>query len=467
MSSRRFGSVHGLPIARSLGSTSQGDAAADWGDGAATPSWAAAPVRTTWCRARAFGAVWFLRRQRQRLRRGVEPRYQAIRWRDNAMSFRSLATLPLVLVSLVAACGPSSEIANDEATGHTESALSQQSIAVPSYFTDWTALLQKSPPAKLAIVNNDSGPYNGWYDYSSNISAAQSKGVRVVGYVDTAYMAKLEAGVQRLVLHVLLTSREHGARAFRCMGSFEPWLTRAELLPQQQPRRPNRHVRRLGGHLLERVFEHQSRLGDRGQFRQDLAHRLRHLEYAARAGARCESQPPSGVRVCHRSAVQPESVCEHRRLLGRGSGQRERLASLGDSQLLRPERCDNRVLRSELHPGVSAQTRVHRYRSRSEHGLQGRWDRRQLHDRERQPLQHGNGNQLGTHAARQFESYRCCGRYGGRHRLAHQSLVHRRNGEPQQRHDRVSRRGHRLHGCLRARDYSHLYALSSVMRLPS
>ena len=112
------------------------------------------------------------------------------------MSFRSLATLPLVLVSLVAACGPSSELANDEATGHTESALSQQSIAVPSYFTDWTALLQKSPPAKLAIVNNDSGPYNGWYDYSSNISAAQSKGVRVVGYVDTAYMAKLEADVQ-------------------------------------------------------------------------------------------------------------------------------------------------------------------------------------------------------------------------------------------------------------------------------
>ena len=112
------------------------------------------------------------------------------------MKFRSLATLPLVLVSCVAACGPSSDAANGEATSHTAAALSQQSIAVPSYFTDWTALLQKSPPAKLAIVNNNSGPYGGWFNYSSNISSAQNKGVRVVGYVDTAYAAKSEGDVQ-------------------------------------------------------------------------------------------------------------------------------------------------------------------------------------------------------------------------------------------------------------------------------
>jgi hypothetical protein len=82
------------------------------------------------------------------------------------------------LVSLACGNGSRDEVSQSVA------ALSQQSIAVPSYFRDWTAMLDKAPPVRLAVINPNSGPGTG---YSSQVTAAQAKGVRVIGYVDTNY----------------------------------------------------------------------------------------------------------------------------------------------------------------------------------------------------------------------------------------------------------------------------------------
>jgi len=80
-----------------------------------------------------------------------------------------------------------------------------QRIAVPSYFypgTFWTQLGDGAPTVGLAVVNPNSGPGTAPDpNYVSQASATRARGIRVVGYVDTAYglrtLSAVEADVDR------------------------------------------------------------------------------------------------------------------------------------------------------------------------------------------------------------------------------------------------------------------------------
>lgn len=67
-----------------------------------------------------------------------------------------------------------------------------QSVAVPAYFdppsAGWSALEQDDPPARLIVMNPESGPGSAPRpSYVAAVRAAQGDGVTVVGYVDTSF----------------------------------------------------------------------------------------------------------------------------------------------------------------------------------------------------------------------------------------------------------------------------------------
>jgi hypothetical protein len=87
------------------------------------------------------------------------------------------------------ACGgetPRSELSK------TSLSLTQQSIAVPSYFHGWSAMLAEVPPTRLVVVNPNSGPGTG---YESEFAAAKAADVKVIGYVDTNYAGRSQGTV--------------------------------------------------------------------------------------------------------------------------------------------------------------------------------------------------------------------------------------------------------------------------------
>ncbi|MFH8342582.1 spherulation-specific family 4 protein [Streptomyces sp. AM6-12] len=80
-------------------------------------------------------------------------------------------------------------------TTEASAAGSQQSIAVPAYFSPdsgaglWDKLASPAPGAGLAVANPQTGPGSGKDDsYAKAIQKAHSAGTKVVGYVDSGYL---------------------------------------------------------------------------------------------------------------------------------------------------------------------------------------------------------------------------------------------------------------------------------------
>ncbi|MBI5504751.1 MAG: spherulation-specific family 4 protein [Deltaproteobacteria bacterium] len=75
-----------------------------------------------------------------------------------------------------------------------------QSVAVPAYFypgTTWDQLESGAPTVGFAVMDPDNGP--GVFQdpfYVSQIAATQAAGIRIYGYVDTAYATRAVAAVQ-------------------------------------------------------------------------------------------------------------------------------------------------------------------------------------------------------------------------------------------------------------------------------
>lgn len=74
---------------------------------------------------------------------------------------------------------------------------SEQAIAVPSYFRDWTDMLAQVPPVRIVVMN----PYNGpdsspSSTYEQLVDDAHAAGALVLGYVYTSYGARSASAVE-------------------------------------------------------------------------------------------------------------------------------------------------------------------------------------------------------------------------------------------------------------------------------
>jgi len=76
-------------------------------------------------------------------------------------------------------------------------------IAIPAYFYPgplWTTAIASVPRTAIMIMNPDSGPGAGQNpDYTTAVSAAQTQGIKILGYVHTSYGARPATDVLREV----------------------------------------------------------------------------------------------------------------------------------------------------------------------------------------------------------------------------------------------------------------------------
>jgi hypothetical protein len=147
-------------------------------------------VSTRRFRQRARYAACFIRFENLEHEHTESDRW-ASRNPEHAMKIRKDVAV-IVPCFAVAIAVPGCSEPRDE-IARTEAALTQQSIAVPSYFTDWGPMLQKAPPTRLVVMNPNSGPGSG---YASQLAAAHAAGAKVIGYVYTQYGARNPSTVQ-------------------------------------------------------------------------------------------------------------------------------------------------------------------------------------------------------------------------------------------------------------------------------